>query len=174
LGPILDWSPDDEGVPLPIIPSHRPDGRGNAGNGDVLFNRTNSPALIGKTALYTGERPAVYAGYLIRVRCAPNLNPAFLTFCLNSPAGRDYCWRVKTDGVSQSNINAKKLAAFQLPLPSLSEQGEVIRRVETAFTWLDRVAAEHANASRLLQKLDQAILAKAFRGELVSPNAVEV
>jgi type I restriction enzyme S subunit len=135
--------------------------------GDVLFNRTNSPALVGKTALYRGERPAIYAGYLIRIRCSPALMPAFLTYCLNSPAGRDYCWRVKTDGVSQSNINAKKLAAFQLPLPTVEEQQEIVRLIETAFAWLDRVAAEHAHASRLLPKLDQAILAKAFRGELV-------
>jgi type I restriction enzyme, S subunit len=75
--------------------------------GDVLFNRTNSPTLVGKTALYRGECPAIYAGYLIRIRCSPALMPEFLTYCLNSPAGRDYCWRVKTDGVSQSNINAK-------------------------------------------------------------------
>jgi type I restriction enzyme S subunit len=39
-----------------------------------------------------------------------------------------------------------------------------------AFAWLDRVAAEHANASRLLPELDQAILAKAFRGKLVPQN----
>jgi hypothetical protein len=40
-----------------------------------------------------------------------------------------------------------------------------IHRIETAFAWLDSVAAEHANASRLLPKLDQAILAKAFRAD---------
>jgi hypothetical protein len=76
--------------------------------------------------------------------------PAFLAYCLNSPAGRDYSWRVKTDGVSQSIFNAKKLAAFQLPLPTVEEQQEIVQRIETAFAWLDRVAAEHANASRLL------------------------
>jgi hypothetical protein len=72
--------------------------------GDVLFNRTNSPELVGKTALFKTDRPAIFAGYLIRVRCSDRLVPAYLVYCLNSPAGRDYCWRVKTDGVSQSNI----------------------------------------------------------------------
>src|SRR5258708_903297 len=135
--------------------------------GDVLFNRTNSPELVGKTALYDTERPAVYAGYLIRVRCSDKLSPAYLTYCLNSPIGRDYCWRVKTDGVSQSNINASKLAAFSFPLPALPEQYEIIRRIDFAFAWLDKVAAQHARAAHLLPKLDQAILAKAFRGDLV-------
>ena len=41
--------------------------------GDVLFNRTNSPELVGKTSIYRGEQPAIYAGYLIRVRCRPSL-----------------------------------------------------------------------------------------------------
>ena len=141
-------------------------------DGDVLFNRTNSPELVGKTALYRGERPAIFAGYLIRIRCKNSLVPDYLTYCLNSPAGREYCWRVKTDGVSQSNINAKKVAVFELPLPPLEEQAEIVRRIESAFGWLDRMAADHAAAARLLPKLDAAILAKAFRGELVpqDPN----
>ena len=140
--------------------------------GDVLFNRTNSPELVGKTALYRGEQEAVYAGYLIRIQCTDKLMPEFLTYSLNGPAGRDYCWKVKTDGVSQSNINAKKIAAFRFLLPCLEEQAEIVRRIESAFGWLDRMAADHAAAARLLPKLDAAILAKAFLGELVpqDPN----
>jgi len=138
--------------------------------GDVLFNRTNSPELVGKTALYSGGREAIYAGYLIRIRCSGRLLPAYLTYCLNSPRGRDYCWQVKTDGVSQSNVNAKKLAAFELLLPTVEEQIEIVRRIDHAFAWLDKIAAEHARAEYLLPKLDQAILAKAFRGELVPQN----
>ena len=97
--------------------------------GDVLFNRTNSPELVGKTAVYQGERPAIYAGYLIRVRCSSELLPEYLNYCLGSKAGRDYCWSVKSDGVSQSNINAKKLAAFSFALPPVREQAEIVRRV---------------------------------------------
>lgn len=135
--------------------------------GDVLFNRTNSPALVGKTALYDGDREAIYAGYLIKIRCKQELLPAFLTYCLNSPMGRAYSWAVKSDGVSQSNINAKKLAAFSFDLPSPQEQAEIVRRIETAFIWIDRLASEATSARRLIDRLDQAVLAKAFRGELV-------
>lgn len=135
--------------------------------GDVLFNRTNSPALVGKTALYDSDRVAIYAGYLIKVRCKPELLPTFLTYCLNSPMGRAYSWAVKSDGVSQSNINAKKLAAFSFDLPSPQEQAEIVRRIETAFIWIDRLASEATSARRLIDRLDQTVLAKAFRGELV-------
>ncbi|MDH0901367.1 restriction endonuclease subunit S, partial [Comamonas aquatica] len=93
-------------------------------DGDVLFNRTNSPELVGKTAVFRGKREAIYAGYLIRVRCSSDLLPDYLNYCLGSPAGKHYCWQVKSDGVSQSNINAKKLAAFSFGLPRLDEQTE--------------------------------------------------
>lgn len=140
--------------------------------GDVLFNRTNSPELVGKTAVYRGEREAVYAGYLIRVRCSKDLLPGFLNYCLGSPSGRDYCWRVKSDGVSQSNINAKKLAAFPFEVPGFEEQTEIVRRVERLFDLADTFEARLATARALADRLIPALLQKAFCGELVpqDPN----
>lgn len=140
--------------------------------GDVLFNRTNSPELVGKSAVFKGEREAVYAGYLIRVRCSEKLLPDYLNYCLASPYGRDYCWRVKTDGVSQSNINAKKLAAFEFGLPSIDEQREIVERAESLFAIADKFAAQYERAVERVDKLTPALLAKAFRGELVpqDPN----
>jgi type I restriction enzyme S subunit len=49
----------------------------------------------------------------------------------------------------------------------LEEQAEIVRRIESAFGWLDRMAVDHASAARLLPQLDASILARAFRGELV-------
>lgn len=140
--------------------------------GDVLFNRTNSPELVGKTAVYQGEQPAIYAGYLIRIKCGNRLLPKYLNYCINSPIGRTYCWHVKTDGVSQSNINAKKLAAFSFLLPAIEEQEQIIRQIESALDWLNTVDKEHRQAIHLLGRLDQASLAKVFRGDLVpqDPN----
>ena len=135
--------------------------------GDVLFNRTNSPELVGKTAVFQGEREAVYAGYLIRVRCLPELLPEYLNYCLGSKVGREYCWSVKSDGVSQSNINAKKLAAFSFLLPELVEQTEIVRRVEALFALADRIEARCTAARTQAQRLTPLVLAKAFRGELV-------
>ncbi|MFI0399232.1 MAG: restriction endonuclease subunit S [Thiolinea sp.] len=95
--------------------------------GDVLFNRTNSLELVGKTAIYRGEYPAIYAGYLICVRCKSALDPEFLNISLNSLYAKAYCRAVKSDGVSQSNINAKKLAAYSFYLPPIEEQTEIVR-----------------------------------------------
>ena len=137
----------------------------------VLFNRTNSPELVGKTALYRGERPAVFAGYLIRVVHGPELDPHFLNFALNAPIFRDYCASVKTDGVSQSNINAKKLAAYPLNWCPLLEQREIVRRVEALFGLADKIEARVIAATTRSDKLIQATLAKAFRGNLVPTEA---
>lgn len=138
--------------------------------GDVLFNRTNSPELVGKTAVFQGEREAIYAGYLIRVRCTSDLLPEYLNYCLGSKAGRDYCWSVKSDGVSQSNINAKKLAAFLFSLPTLDEQREIVRRVEALFAQIDRIEARYTAMRAHAQRLAPQVLAKAFRGELVEQD----
>jgi len=140
--------------------------------GDVLFNRTNSPELVGKTTIFQGEQEAIYAGYLIRVKCTEKLIPEYLNYCLGSPMGREYCWQVKSDGVSQSNINAKKLAAFEFLLPPIEEQTEIVRRVASLFAFADRLEARLQSAQTAAECLTPALLAKAFRGELVpqDPN----
>lgn len=64
-------------------------------------------------------------------------------------------------------INQKALNSTPFPRAPKKDQAEIVRRIEAAFRWVDRVAADHAAAARLLLKLDAAILSQAFRGELV-------
>ena len=138
----------------------------------VLFNRTNSPELVGKTAIYLGERPAIFAGYLIRVNHCPELDPKYLNFCLNTNYAREFCQSIKTDGVSQSNINAQKLGSFEVPFCPLPEQQEIVRRVERLFALADSIEQRYKKAQAFIDKLTPSLLAKAFRGELVpqDPN----
>jgi len=140
--------------------------------GDVLFNRTNSPELVGKTAIYNGEQQAIFAGYLIKVKGTDKLDSEYLNIQLNSPHARDYCWKVKTDGVSQSNINAKKLQAYEFFLPPIEEQKQIVHQVESLFTLADKVEKQYQQARQRTDKLTQSLLAKAFKGELVpqDPN----
>ena len=136
---------------------------------DILFNRTNSPALVGKTAIYKNEMPAIFAGYLIRVRPKKNLTPDYLNYFLNSPYAKIKCQRVKTDGVNQSNINSTKLGNFEIPLTSIEEQKEIVRI-------LDKILNKETESSHLIELeneidlLEKSILSKAFRGELDTNN----
>lgn len=136
--------------------------------GDVLFNRTNSPELVGKTAIFKGNKPAIYAGYLIKVKCLSTLNPEFLNYHLNSVIGKEYCRAVKSDGVSQSNINAKKLADYPINCPPIKEQQEIANRVEALFQVADNVEQQLKEAQIQVNNLTQSILAKAFKGELTA------
>lgn len=70
-----------------------------------------------------------------------------------------------TSGVN--NINSEQLKTRSLPLPPLLEQCEIIGRVKSAFARVDQAGVETTRATDLLERLDQAFLAKAFRGELV-------
>jgi type I restriction enzyme S subunit len=89
---------------------------------DVLFNRTNSPELVGKTAIYKSEMPAIFAGYLIRIHRKEKLLDAdYLTYFLNSQIAFDYGKTVVISSVNQANINGTKLKSYPIPAPSLSE-----------------------------------------------------
>lgn len=135
--------------------------------GDVLFNRTNSPELVGKTAIYRGEYPAIFAGYLIKLDYDHNrVIGEYLNYILNSPEVRAYCNKVKSDGVNQSNINAKKIGAFSFRLPLIEEQQEIVSIIKTI---LDNDMNAKDNALQVIDHIDsmkKSILSRAFRGEL--------
>ena len=140
-------------------------------NGDVLFNRTNSPALVGKTSIYRNEKKAIFAGYLIKINNYPILNSYYLNYALNTSYAKVFCNQVKTDGVNQSNINAQKLGNFEIPLPPLEEQEEIVRQVDKLFALADKLESHYQKAKARVDKLSQSVLAKAFRGELVITEA---
>jgi type I restriction enzyme, S subunit len=133
--------------------------------GDVLFNRTNSPALVGKTSIYRGDFPAIFAGYLIRLNYGDELIGDYLNYMMNTHQAREYCNSVKSDGVNQSNINAKKIAAFIIPVPSIAEQTEIVRILDNIFE-KEKQAKELVSVIEKIDFMKKAILARAFRGEL--------
>ena len=136
---------------------------------DLLFNRTNSPELVGKTAIYRGEVPAIFAGYLIRV--APIIIiPDFLNYLMNSDFHRSLCAYSKSDGVSQSNINAQKLSNFLFPIPPLFEQERITSVIKSAFALIDEVEAGRFSIEQLIKQAKIKILDLAIRGKLVKQD----
>lgn len=135
--------------------------------GDVLFNRTNSAALVGKTAIYRGEHPAIYAGYLIKLDYDHDkIIGDYLNYALNTLDAKKYCNSVKTDGVNQSNINAKKIGAYSFNVPSIPEQEKIVSVIQKL---LSKEQQAKETAEIVLDQIDlmkKSILAHAFRGEL--------
>ncbi|MEZ5510601.1 MAG: restriction endonuclease subunit S [Gammaproteobacteria bacterium] len=140
---------------------------------DVLFNRTNSPELVGKTAKYKGERPALFAGYLIRVNQIEAIAlPDYVNYFLNSPIAKQYGNSVKTDGVNQSNINGEKLQNYPFPFCSIEEQSVIVEMLEEKLSLTDASLQDIAVQLGKAETLRQSILKKAFSGQLVpqDPN----
>lgn len=135
---------------------------------DVLFNRTNSAELVGKTAIYKGERPAIFAGYLIRInRIEELIDAAYLTYYLNTKEAKKYGNSVRSFGVNQSNINGTKLKTYPIPLPLLEEQQLIVQEIESRLSVADKMEESIAQSLQQAEALRQSILKKAFAGELV-------
>jgi len=144
------------------------------GTGDLLIVEGNgSIDQIGRVAIWSSEiEGCSHQNHIIRARMNAGFDPKYALFWLISPAGRNAIERVASSSSGLHTLSISKVSSLPFPVCSSSEQQEIVRRIETAFVWLDRITAEHSSASRLLPRLDQAILANAFRGELVpqDPN----
>ena len=93
--------------------------------GDILFNRTNSRDKVGKTSIYRGERPSIFAGYLIRLKVNNECDPYYVNYCMNSKRFAEFCKSVRTDAIGQSNINAQVLQTYDFSLPPIEEQKKI-------------------------------------------------
>ena len=135
--------------------------------GDVLFNRTNSASLVGKTAIYRGEHPAIYAGYLIKLDYDHDkIIGDYLNYALNTLDAKKYCNSVKTDGVNQSNINAKKIGAYSFNVPSIPEQEKIVAVIQRLLSKEQQSKAAAEIVLDQIELMKKSILARAFRGEL--------
>jgi|ERR1035437_5935741 type I restriction enzyme S subunit len=135
---------------------------------DVLFNRTNSAELVGKTAIYKGERPAIFAGYLIRInRIESVIDSKYLTYFLNSQFAKNYGNSVRSFGVNQSNINGTKLKTYPLPLCPLEEQQLIVNELESKLAVCDKFEETITQSLLQAETLKQSILKKAFEGKLI-------
>ena len=115
--------------------------------GDVLFNRTNTIELVGKCAIFEAKRPAIFAGYLIRINCDPaKLDSRYLTYIMSTEFARKHSLKVLSVAVGQANINGQKVKTYPIPIPpTLAEQ--------------EAIASALSDADALIESLEQ-LLAK--------------
>jgi type I restriction enzyme, S subunit len=142
-------------------------------DGDLLFNRTNSAELVGKTAVYRLEVvPCSFASYLISVRFSPGYLPELASAFINSTYGRDWIKSVAVQQVGQANVNGSKLSALAIPVPPFAEQQEIVRNlgIQTATAFYLESNIDRSLKQSTAQR--QNILRAAFSGQLVpqDPN----
>ena len=136
--------------------------------GDLLLNwRSGSPQHVGKTALFDREGEYLFASFLLRIRCKPELVlPIFLKATINA---------MRADGVfldSQrfqvnTKLNASEFGEFEIHLPSLPEQRRIVRELDLLQSQVASLTGVQTETATELDALLPAILDRAFKGELV-------
>lgn len=140
-------------------------------NGDVLMNEGGDRDKLGRGWVWGGQvAECIHQNHVFRIRINEGILPPEFVSHFANERGQQYFFDQGTQTTNLASISKRKVAALPVPVPPLDEALEIVRRIETAFAWLDRVSSDHASAARLLPKLDGAILAKAFSGELVAQD----
>lgn len=98
--------------------------------GDLLFNRTNSKELVGKTAVFDLDDQYTFASYLIRLKMdTEKVNVHFINFLFNSPIGRIQIDMISRQVLGQANVNAQELQDFIFPVPNIEIQNQIVKDV---------------------------------------------
>ncbi|GEN57788.1 restriction endonuclease subunit S [Halolactibacillus alkaliphilus] len=130
--------------------------------GELLFNRTNSKELVGKTAVYDHNEPIAYAGYLIKLIPNELANSYFISGYLNSNYGKRYLYNLAKNIVGMANINAKELRGIPIYMPPKKlqdEYGYKIKKINKSIDLFKQGQTE-------LEMLYGSLMQKAFKGEL--------
>ncbi len=143
--------------------------------GDLLMIRSNgSVGLVGRTALATEkEQGFAYAGYLMRLRLKAEALPQYVNLALQTLDAREQIERPARSTSGVHNINSQEVKALRVRLPPPAAQARAVQGASAMFALADLVKRRVALGAGAAGNLTQAILVKAFRGELV-PTEAEV
>jgi type I restriction enzyme S subunit len=136
---------------------------------DLLVTRSGS---VGIMAIFKDDYLAIPSAYLIRFRFMPLISVEYIFLYLQSPIGQNLLGLSST-AVTQSNINAEAIKSLPIPLCSQAEQAEIIKRVNKWLHVIDWIQEQYQDVVSEMGHLDQSILAKAFRGELVPQDPTD-
>lgn len=94
--------------------------------GDVLFNRTNSKDLVGKTCCFSDDEPMIIAGYIIRLRMNGKVLPEYLSVFMNLERSKKMLYSMAKGAVGQANINAKEVQSIEIVIPPMDIQNSFL------------------------------------------------
>jgi type I restriction enzyme S subunit len=132
--------------------------------GDLLFNRTNSKELVGKTAVYRGDAPMAFAGYLVRAVTNERASPEYVGAFMNSRQTKSVLQNMCKAIVGMANINASEFKMIRIPIPPRSLQDRFSSIVESIDHHKARLQSHLAELDALFSSLQS----RAFNGELVA------
>jgi type I restriction enzyme S subunit len=133
--------------------------------GDILLAKDG--AGIGKIGFVAHlPEPATVNSSLLLIRALETFIPKYLFYFLSGPDLQNLA-KERITGSSTPHLFQKDIREFFLSVPPLSEQQEIVRRVESLFALADNIEQRYKKAQAFIDKVTPSLLAKAFRGELV-------
>ena len=123
--------------------------------GDVLFNRTNSLDLIGKTAEFDFNEDMVIAGYIIRIRLKETIVPKFFSMYMNTDEMKLHLRTIAKGAVNQANINAQELQEIPIYLPPIELQNQFVNFVRQVDKSREEVKKSLEKTQQLYDSLMQ-------------------
>jgi len=138
-------------------------------NGDLLFTRYNgSLDLVGVCGMVRGlETQTIYPDKLIRARVfTESVLPEYLELYFATRVPRDIIEEKAKSSAGQQGISGKDLKNVPVAVAPLAEQRRIVAKIESLFAQAEAIERAVAAARRRAEKVEQAILARAFRGEL--------
>ena len=138
-------------------------------SGDIVMalNRPITNGCLKVSIVYQNDLPSTLYQRVGRFRVSSD---SVVKYCLFSMMTNDFRKQVEKNlkGSDQPYINTSDLKNLLIPMPTAYEQTEIVRRVEQLFAYAESVGQQVAAARQRVDKLTQAILAKAFSGELTA------
>lgn len=143
-------------------------GRYDLAVNDIIVNRVNSPSHLGKSMVVTRDHiPAVFESNMMRIQLSGEVLPEFIQQFLASDYGRERLTKNAKWAVNQASINQQDVRDTPIPVPPTRIQRKLLQRVRNMQKSLNAVLKQGNSATHMIERLNQAALAKAFRGELV-------
>ena len=138
-------------------------------DGDILVIRSNgSLSIVGQCAIVREQYEKwVYAGYLIRIRCNNELLPEYLNYIFQSYQVRKQIVEKSHSMSGVNNFSADKIKQLEIAWYPINVQKQIVDKLNVVFGELNKIERQYNNLCDKLDKLPQALLCKAFKGELV-------
>ena len=132
--------------------------------GDIVFNNTNSAALVGKSALFVGgKEPIVFSNHMTRLRVDREIClPEFLLLYLRDQWNQGLFSRICARWVGQSAVRSAKLMQLSIPLPPMAEQRRIVKFLHAQLEDIAKISAAVERQLESARALPQAVLRRAF------------
>ncbi len=135
--------------------------------GDLLFNRTNSRELVGKTGVWDGPDGFTFAGYLIRLRLRKDrVLPAWVSAFMNSSVGKATLFHMAKPSINMANISATDILRLRVPVAPVEHQRQVISQLDKA----DAIRRKRKEAIALIDELLRSAFLEMFGDPVTNPK----